>query len=80
MLTVAVLPVLRGADGGMQMVQSQSQRVAPVPVLATDASVVRVERLPQMDQYIAAHREMAGSLGLPRTSPYLRTTTVLSER
>jgi hypothetical protein len=49
-------------------------------VLATDASVVRVERLPQMDQYIAAHREMAGSLGLPRTSPYLRTTTVLSER
>jgi hypothetical protein len=49
-------------------------------VLATDASVVRVERLPQMDQYIAAHREMAGSLGLPRTSPYLRTTTALPER
>jgi sigma-E factor negative regulatory protein RseA len=78
MLTVAVLPVLRGADDGMQMVQSQ--RVAPVPAVATDATLVRVERLPQMDQYIAAHREMAGSLGLPRTSPYLRTTTVLPER
>lgn len=78
MLTVAVLPVLRGADDGVQMVQSK--KLSPAPMVATDATLVRVERLPQMDQYIAAHREMAGSLGLPRTSPYLRTTTALPER
>jgi sigma-E factor negative regulatory protein RseA len=78
LLTVVALPVLRG-DGGVQVVQ-QARMTGSVPVTTTDTAAVRVERLPRMEQYIAAHREMAGNLGMPRTTPYLRTTTALTER
>jgi sigma-E factor negative regulatory protein RseA len=89
MLTVVALPVLRGTADVPQVAQGTSAApLSPVtPVLSVASSagptvtaVATNAPPPHIDSYIAAHRELAGSVGMARTTPYLRTTTVLPER
>ena len=83
-LTFVAVPMLRDTvPGGVEVarVQGASQPAAPmVPVIASVAGVAPapVLRRPspvdgeRFDVYLSAHSQMSGSLGLPRTSPYLR--------
>ncbi|MCA3220506.1 MAG: sigma-E factor negative regulatory protein [Burkholderiales bacterium] len=86
MLTVVALPVLRGGVAEGPQLAQQAPTVAALPALpalaAGPASGTRVaiKPPPHMDLYIAAHRELGGGVGMARTTPYLRTTTVLPER
>ncbi len=84
MLTVVALPVLRGTAEAP--VVAQSATPAPVLPVASGATTTVAANVgvnaspPHIDSYIAAHRELAGSVGMARTTPYLRTTTVLPDR
>jgi negative regulator of sigma E activity len=90
MLTVVALPVLRGSVESGQLAQSvQSIQAAKNitnvsgasgAVLPAASTVAVNTPPPHIDSYIAAHRELAGSVGMAGTTPYLRTTTVLPER
>lgn len=84
MLTVVALPVLRGTAEAPQV--AQNTMPAPVLPVASNAAATVAATAgasaspPHIDSYIAAHRELAGSVGMARTTPYLRTTTVLPDR
>ena len=90
MLTVVALPVLRGSVESGQLAQSVQSIQAAKNITNVSgasgavlpaASTVAVNTPPlHIDSYIAAHRELAGSVGMAGTTPYLRTTTVLPER
>jgi sigma-E factor negative regulatory protein RseA len=88
MLTVVALPMLRGTDGSTPVEvagvggasQPSGTLIRTVPVSAAvvrDLPASMVQRSSTMDPsrfdiYLSAHSQMSGSLGLPRTSPYLR--------
>lgn len=88
MLTVVALPMLRGTDGvapvevaGVGGVsQPSGTLIRTVPVSAAvvrDLPASMAQRARTMDPsrfdiYLSAHSQMSGTLGLPRTSPYLR--------
>lgn len=83
MLTVVALPVLRGGVAEGPQLAQQAPTVAALPALAAgpaSGTRVAIKPPPHMDLYIAAHRELGGGVGMARTTPYLRTTTVLPER
>jgi sigma-E factor negative regulatory protein RseA len=44
---------------------------------APRAPVVVVERLPELDAYLAAHREQSGTAVMLRSAPYLRTSATV---
>jgi sigma-E factor negative regulatory protein RseA len=83
-LTFGALPMLRESERAqveVAYVQGASQPAAPmVPVVAsvarsTPSRVVRQVSVADADgfeAYLSAHSQMSGTLGLPRTSPYLR--------
>ena len=84
-LSIVAVPMLRDdVTGGVEVarVQGASQPAAPmVPVVASvsrSTIAAPVLRRPspvdaeRFDLYLSAHSQMSGSLGLPRTSPYLR--------
>jgi sigma-E factor negative regulatory protein RseA len=84
-LTFGALPMLRETDTapGLEVarVQGASQPASPmVPVVASVARSAP-SSLPRQasvgdaqgfENYLSAHGQMSGTLGLPRTSPYLR--------
>jgi sigma-E factor negative regulatory protein RseA len=83
MLTVVALPVLRGGPADGPQLAQQAPAVAALPAAAPVAvrgAPTAIKPPPHMDLYIAAHRELGGGVGMARTTPYLRTTTVLPER
>lgn len=83
-LTVAALPMLRGAPaaGGAEVarVGAGARGLAQAGLtasLARSLPVSMIERpsrreSAQFEAYLAAHSQMSGSLGMPRTSLYLR--------
>lgn len=83
-LTVAALPMLRSAPaGGVEVARVGGASRVSVQAGSMVASVARslpvsmIERpsrreSAQFEAYLAAHSQMSGSLGLPRTSLYLR--------
>lgn len=83
MLTVVALPVLRGGVAEGPQLAQQAPTVAALPAaapMAAGGTPAAIKPPPHMDLYIAAHRELGGGVGMARTTPYLRTTTVLPER
>lgn len=78
-LAVVAVPMLRTPGSGTTEVAMQ-QPVPPPAPMPQAATMARVATPPQIDLYIAAHREMTDVVGMPRTTPYLRTTTILPER
>jgi sigma-E factor negative regulatory protein RseA len=79
-LSWVALPMLRGADEPVQQATAQSSAA-----LASDATLPRpaaasaaLRSIPpeavqavRFDRYVAAHGQMSGTLGLPRTSQYV---------
>lgn len=83
-MAFVAVPMLRGTDGSsgfeVARVQGASQpsgsMVQTVPVSATARGLpMSGVQTVNFDAYISAHSQMSGSLGLPRTSPYLRQGT-----
>lgn len=76
LLAVVAVPMLRAPAGpAIEVARVPQQMPAAEPT-----AVAKALPPPQIDSYIAAHREMTGNVGMPRTAPYLRTSTVLPER
>jgi sigma-E factor negative regulatory protein RseA len=50
------------------------------PVVASPARAVQVDRSPELERYLAAHREFAESTVMPRSTPYLRTSSAPAPR
>ncbi len=70
--------------GGASQATGRLLQTVPVAAAARDLPVSMLERPSalqpvQFDVYIAAHSQMSGSLGMPRTSPYLRQGGAVAE-
>lgn len=79
-LSWVALPMLRGADESAQQATVQSSSavasVATLPRQAVASAVLRsvppeAVQAVRFDRYMAAHGQMSGTLGLPRTSQYV---------
>lgn len=85
MLAVIALPQLRGdspAPAQTASTPAATMVTVPaamplVPVATTPAAggANEIRRLAELEAYLAAHRELAGSSMVPRTAPYLRAST-----
>jgi sigma-E factor negative regulatory protein RseA len=78
-LAVVALPMIRASAPATPVGTTELARAtppapaAPSPVAVREATPVAVvDRTPQLDPYLQAHREMSGGMGLPRTTHYLR--------
>jgi negative regulator of sigma E activity len=71
LLAVVAVPQLRGS-GEMPQVATVTP-AAP----ASEPQPVEVARVPELERYLRAHRELAGSLVMPQSTPYLRTSNNL---
>lgn len=76
-LAVVALPMIQGtgapdAPAGTTEIARASAPPAVRPDTRAPLPVVVVDRSPQLDAYLQAHREMGGGMGLPRTTHYLR--------
>ncbi len=71
LLAVVAIPQLRG--------DSETPQIAAVPTAAPVAEPQPVEmaRVPELERYLRAHRELAGGLVMPQATPYLRTSNNL---
>jgi sigma-E factor negative regulatory protein RseA len=85
MLVVIAVPQLRGdAPGATQTATVAATEnagtspaatpVAPVATLPAAAGGNEVHRLAELEAYLVAHRELAGSSMMPRTAAYLRAS------
>jgi len=72
LLVVVAVPQLRGSGAEVQVAATPA--VTP-PSTATQP--VEVARVPELERYLRAHREMAGGTVMPRATPYLRTSNNL---
>lgn len=73
--TVVSLPAApaKKADAPIPVVSMQAP---PAPTVGPSA-VGQVERLPELDAYLAAHREQSGTPVMLRSAPYLRTSATV---
>lgn len=76
-ISFIAVPMLRG-DGGVGSSGPELARGAAQPAVVPVAASRPMAGAPiqpvQFERYVAAHSQMSGGLGLPRTSPYLRQT------
>lgn len=85
MLAVIALPQLRGDSPAPAQTSSTppatvvtapaAMRLAPVAATPAAGGANEIRRLAELEAYLAAHREFAGSSMMPRTAPYLRAST-----
>lgn len=60
------------------IVSAPATAVPPVASMSTEpAGTVVVQRLPELDAYVAAHREQSGTSMMLRSTPYLRTSATV---
>ncbi len=74
LLALVAVPLLRGGSG------NEVPQIAAVPApTPPNGAMQRVEvvRVPELERYLRAHRELAGSLVMPDATPYLRTSNNL---
>lgn len=75
-LAVVALPMIQGTGAPDGSATTEIARASAPPAVRPDTRaplpVVVVDRSPQLDAYLQAHREMGGGMGLPRTTNYLR--------
>jgi len=74
LLVVVAVPQLRGPGAAVE--------VAATPVIAPATGTpqaVEVARVPEVERYLRAHRELAGGNVMPRATPYLRTSNNLPQ-
>lgn len=69
LLVVVAVPQLRLTGEAPQVAATQP---AAAPTAAPQP--VEVARVPELERYLRAHRELAGSLVMPEATPYLRTS------
>lgn len=72
LLAVVVVPQLQDSGQNSQLAKATSVKQ---PASATDPEVARV---PELERYLLAHRELAGGMAMPQTTPYMRTSTTRS--
>lgn len=72
LLAVVAMPQLRGGGETPQVATA-----TPVAAPANEPQPVEVARVPELERYLRAHRELAGSLVMPQSTPYLRTSNNL---
>ena len=58
--------------------ESMAGRAPAAPTVATAAMPVPIERSPQLERYLAAHRELAEPSVMPYSTPYVRTSGTMS--
>jgi sigma-E factor negative regulatory protein RseA len=72
LLVVVAVPQLRGS------VETTQVAVTPVSAPAPSAAQpIEVARVPEIERYLRAHRELAGGTVMPGATPYLRTSNNL---
>lgn len=76
-LIVAGLPAQRPVAPETTATAAQTAPAVPVNVAATPPVPPQIDRLPALEQYLAAHRELAGPSLMPNSTPYLRTSGAL---
>jgi negative regulator of sigma E activity len=72
LLVVVAIPQLRG--------NGETGQVAATAVTAPSSAatqMVEVARVPELERYLRAHRELAGGAVMPHATPYLRTSNNL---
>lgn len=74
LLAVVAVPQLRGGGASSAVAITAPAPVA-APVSAPQAT--EVARVPEIERYMRAHRELAGSTVMPQATPYLRTSNNL---
>jgi hypothetical protein len=47
---------------------------APTPTVAAVQGPLQIDRSPQLERYLAAHRELAEPTLMPNSTPYVRTS------
>ena len=72
LLAVVAVPQLRGNN---ESAQFAATAVSPEPSAAPPA--VELARVPELERYLRAHRELAGGAVMPHATPYLRTSNNL---
>lgn len=80
-LVFVAVPQLRGTDSASATMAASKSATTPVLAVgepaagaATSTNGAVVIRLPELDAYLAAHREQAGTAVALRSAPYLRTS------
>lgn len=69
LLAIVAVPQLRGSVDTQQVATSVPADAQPV---------VEITRVPELERYLRAHRELAGSgMVMPQATPYLRTSNNL---
>jgi negative regulator of sigma E activity len=76
-LAVVAVPALRGQAGAPAELQVRSAPASAT--VATSVGGQLLERSPQMEAYLAAHREVSGSGMMPPSAPLLRASTALGD-
>lgn len=71
LLAVVAIPQLRG--------DSEAPQIAATPTVspASEPQPVEMARVPELERYLRAHRELASGLVMPQATPYLRTSNNL---
>lgn len=72
LLAVVAVPQLRGG-GGSSTVAVTAPAATPISTPPT----AEVARVPEIERYMRAHRELAGGTVMPQATPYLRTSNNL---
>jgi hypothetical protein len=47
---------------------------APTPTVTSVQGPLQIDRSPQLERYLAAHRELAEPTLMPKSTPYVRTS------
>lgn len=81
LLAVVAVPQLRGDPAVLQAdsksVSGVQQVSAPQAVPIAPPVSAEIARVPELERYLMAHRELAGGSVMPRSASYLRTSTSL---
>jgi len=53
---------------------------SPAPTLAAAQAPVQIDRSPQLERYLAAHRELSEPTLMPNSTPYVRTSAAVLQQ
>lgn len=73
LLAVVAVPQLTVSDAGRAQVATTPATPSQAPALTP----VEVARVPELERYLLAHRELAGGTVMPVSTPYLRTSNAM---
>jgi negative regulator of sigma E activity len=76
-LVFAGVSQLRSVPATGPNVVSAAATTAPAAATTTTSAAVPIERLPEMERYLAAHRELARPMLMPDATRYLRTSATV---